>query len=278
MLSYQIPELTPEENRLPLAHFYYDYPLYYPDPRLQQILDTGPMDPQDAIPAQNWLDLLQITGYRDVVYGYCMMPDGSGFYIQYHVTDPRLKPGVRRWYGKWVNFHSKNMPEGCGNLRAKIWNPLDHWEHKYVNGKDASDGIWTLETLDMGASGGGRFGVPSIVHDIDLSECGLTPEKQKELTDNGCRASACWEEFEGPGHHLVLRFSRPCPLGGTENINCEWIGYFVRDGKVVRDPDTPVTEEYLRNVLWHNTIERVHLEQVLPELYETYHDLPLDAD
>ena len=279
MLSYQIPELTPEENRLPLAHFYYDYPLYYPDPRLQQILDTGPMDPQDAIPAQNWLDLLQITGYRDVVYGYCMMPDGCGFYIEYSITPAVMaaKP-MRRWYGKWVNHRSPGMPEGQGNLRYKVWNPLDHWDHKFVNGVDDREGIWSMETLDMGASGGGWKGVGAINHNIDVCDYGFDRERMAELEKRGCRVSAVYEEFEGPGHHLVLRFSRPYTAGRVENINCEWMGYWAKDGKIIRDPETPVTEEYVRNVLIHNTVERFHLTQVLPDLYEEYHEKDLEED
>lgn len=81
-----------------------------------------------------------------------------------------------------------------------------------------------------------------------------------------------------PGHHLVLRFSRPCPLGGRESINCEWMGWYPKGGRIVRDPDTPVDEGYLKNVITHNTIERAHLLQVLPDLYEAYKDLPIDED
>ena len=39
-----------------------------------------------------------------------------------------------------------------------------------------------------------------------------------------------------------------------------------------------VNKGYLKNVITHNTIERSHLLQVLPDLYEAYQDLPMDAD
>lgn len=274
----EVPELTPEEKALPCSRFYTDYPLYPPSPLQQQILDAGPMDVKDAIPIEHWLDWLTPVGYRDVVYGYTMMPDGSGFYIEYSVTPPTWKSAWRRWYGKWYNQHSKNMPEGCGNLRYKIWNPVDHWDHHFVNGTDDKDGVWSLETLDIGAGGDPSKGMPAVSHNIDLLEYGLSPEKKKELEDADCRVEACWEEFDGPGHHLVLRFSRPCPLGGRESINCEWMGYWAKDGKIIRDEETPVDETYLKNVLIHNSIERTHLLQVLPDLYEAYHELPMDAD
>ena len=56
------------------------------------------------------------------------------------------------------------------------------------------------------------------------------------------------------------------------------MGYWPKDGKIVRDESTPVDENYLKNVIMHNTIEREHLYQVLPDLYEEYHDKPLDED
>ena len=127
--------------------------------------------------------------------------------------------------------------------------------------------MWSLETLDLGEGGDPSRGTPSVSHSIDLTPYGLTPQKKAELEAADCRAEGCWEEFDGPGHHLALRFSRPCPLGGRENINCEWIGYRAKDGRIIRDEATPVDEAYLKNVLTHNTIERAHLTRVLPDLF-----------
>lgn len=275
---YAVPELSEAEQQLPLARFYTDYPLHLPAPLERAVLAHGPMDPADAITAPDWLDLLQPSGYRKIVYGYCMMPDGSGFYIQYSVTPPTWDPAWRRWYGPWMNYKKPGTAYPDGNLRYKIWMPADHWDHGYVNGVDAADGIRSVETLDLGATGDPRRGVPSIVHDLDLRDYGLTAQREAELTAAGCRFSAHYEEFEGPGHHLVLRFSRPCPLGGTENLNCEWIGWTAENGRIVRDEQTPVDEQYLKNVLEHNTAERAHLNLVLPDLYAEYHDRPVDAD
>ena len=276
--AFVVPELSEEEKALPSSRFYTDYPLFKPNPIQQQILDAGPMDVKYAIPVEKWLDWISPTGYPEVVYGYTMMPDGSGFYIEYSTTAPTWQGAWRRWYGKWYNRYSKGMPKGKGNLRYKIWNPIDHWDHKFVNGEDDQDGVWSMETLDLGKTGDASKGVAAVSHNINLLDYGMTKERMDELEAADCRVEACWEEFDGPGHHLVLRFSRPCPLGGRESINCEWMGYYPIDGKIVRDADTPVDEEYLKNVLTHNTIERAHLAQVLPDLYEAYHDLPMDAD
>lgn len=272
---YKVPELLPEEKELPVSKFYTDYPLYKPNPLQQQILDAGPMDPSDAISVDRWLDLIKVKETPKVVYGYTMMPDGSGFYIEYSVTPPTWSGKWRRWYGNFYNHYSKSMTPEMGNLRYKIWNPLEHWDHHFVNGDNDKDGVWSLE---MTEGTDPRSGIAAVSHNIDLKDYGLSPEFEKELEENDCRASACWEEFDGPGHHLVLRFSRPCPLGGRENINCEWLGYYAKDGKIIRDPETTVSEEILKKILIHNTCERAHLLQVLPDLYEEYKDKPLDAD
>ena len=278
MIEIKVPELSPEELALPSSRFYTDYPLKPPGPLQTMLLENGPIPAEKAIPIEHWLDWLSPTGYPDVVYGYTMMPDGSGFYIEYSVTPPTWNGKWRRWYGNWYNHYSKNMPEGRGNLRYKIWNPCDHWDHKFVNGENDRDGVWSIETLDLGASGDPSKGMPAVSHKINLREYGLSEEKEKELLAADCRVEAVYEEFDEPGHHLVLRFSRPCPLGGRESMNCEWMGYWPKDGKIVRDPETKVDETYLRNVRAHNTIERQHLLEVLPDLYEAYHELPPDAD
>ena len=275
MSYYPMPELTPEEKNMPLSKYFEKYPFCVPPPMQQMLLDSGPMDPIDAVPAQHWLDILQPIGYRKVEFGYCMMPDGSGYYAEYYVTPDTMNSEMRRWFGRWINVRSRSMVEGQGNLRYKLWNPLDHWDHKFVNCVDDADGVWSMESLDLGQ---GDKPAAAISHRIDLRECGLTAERQAELEAVGCRVSAAWEEFEGPGHHLVLRLSRPCPFGGTEHLNHEWIGYYIKNGKVVRDEETPVDEAYLKNVLTHNTVEHLHLPKFLPKLYAEYHDKPMDAD
>ena len=279
MFEYELPPLSEAEKKLPIARYYTDYPLMKPGVLYQQLLSQGPMDPEKAIPVSKWLDWIDADRTPEIVYGYCMMPDGSGFYIEYSITPAVMaaRP-MRRWYGKWVNHKSPGMRKEDGSLRYKLWNQVDHWDHRFVNGKDDKDGIWSMETLDLGASGGGYKGVGAISHNIDVRDYGFDAGRMEELEKRGCRVSACYEEFEGPGHHLVLRFSRPYTAGRVENINCEWMGYWAKDGQVIRDEQTPVNEEYVRNVLIHNTVERFHLTQILPDLYEEYHGKDLLED
>lgn len=273
--SYPPAKLTENEEKMPCARFIRDYPLHKPSPIYQQVLDQGPMDPEDAIRAEDWLSLLDIVekGYRKVMYGYCMMPDGSAFYIEYSVAPATWQGKWRRWFGQWYNCYSRSTDPKEGNIRYKIWNPIDHWDHQFINGKDDSDGIRSLETLDIGKTGDPSKGIPQISRRVNLREHGLTAEREEELAEKDVRIEGFWEEFPGhPGHHLVLRLSRPCPMGGRESVNCEWLGWYPENGQILRDESTPCSEEIVRDILIHNTIERQHLYEVLPDLYEAYKD------
>jgi len=278
MVFYQLPELSEEEKKLPLARFYEDYPLYKLPPLQQQIIDAGPMDPNDALPVQNWLELLTEPGvYRKVNFGYCMMPDGSGFYIEY-TRVPNMDPKMKRWYMNFINYRSKNMPKDQGNLRYKLWMPMDHWDRGPADGVDPKNGTYTIGSLDQGKTKRWEH-AKEFVHRIDLQASGADATEIKRLEDMGCRISAGWEDFENePGHHMWLHIDRPCPFGGTEMIGCEWLGYYIKDGIIIRDEETPVTETMLKEILIHNAVEHMHLPRILPDLYEAYHDQPIDAD
>ena len=278
-MIYKIPELTPEEAKLPVAKYYTDYPLHYPNPLYSQLLDQGAMDSKDAIPVENWLDLLTVDKYFKVEYGYCMMPEGYGYIANYSVLPGNITPEMRMWYVRWLNIQSKNLPKGVGNIRYKLWNQMDHIDHGLVNG-DMKQGIYTLERLDMGRLEE-EVAIRSIRHNFDVRDYGFPEEKYEELQKAGVAITSCWESFDCPGSHLVLSVTRRCPLGGTETCSREWIGYKAENGKIVRDYDTPefmLCEQYLRDVQIHNTVEQQHLATFLPALYEEYKDLPRDAD
>ena len=279
MKTYNIPELTEGEKALPVSKYYTDYPLHYPNPLYSQLLELGAMDPKDALPVENWLDLLTVDSYMKVEYGYCMMPEGYGYIANYSVLPGNITPEMRMWYVRWLNIHSKNLPEGCGNIRYKLWNQMDHQDHGLVNG-DFKQGIYTLETLDMGRTGKDTA-IRSIRHNFDVRDYGFPEEKYESLQKAGVAITSCWESFDCPGSHLVLSVTRKCPLGGVETCSREWIGYRAENGKVIRDMDTPefmLSEQYLRDVQIHNTVEQQHLATFLPDLYAEYKDLAPDAD
>lgn len=269
--------LFPEEEEMPLAKYFYNYPVKMPTPLEMQIIDAGPMKLEDAILPENFTDLLKPVGYDRVEMGYCMFPDGSGYVATYRVRPPHISGEMERWYRNWRNKKSKSMVPGHGNLRYKIWLPADHFDHYYVNWIDGSDGVFTTESLDLGE--GDRL-YNTIRHQFDLKDFGVTDEKLKELADAGCQCNGkgSWESFDEPGSHLCLAYSRPCPWGGVETRSREWIGWRPVNGKLVRDESTYCTEEYLRKVVIHTVVEWNHLYTFLPDLYAEYADQPEDAD
>ncbi len=269
-------KLFPEEEQMPLAKYFYNYPLHMPSPVEMQVIQK-PMAVEDAIRPENFMDLLKPYGYDKVELGYCMFEDGSGYVATYRVRPPHISSEMERWYRNWRNLKSKSMVPGHGNLRYKIWNYADHFDHYYVNWENGSDGIHTTESLDLGA--GDRM-YDTIRHQFDLKDFGLTDERLQELKDAGCQLTGkgSYETFDEPGTHLCLAYSRPCPTGGIETRSREWIGWRPVNGKLVRDYSTKVDEAYLKKVVIHTLIEWEHLYTFLPDLYAEYHDQPMDAD
>jgi hypothetical protein len=176
------------------------------------------------------------------------------------------------------------MPEGKGNLKYKIWCPPDHFDHGFINGKDGADGIYSVESIDLGQ---GEEKVYFLRHPFNLRDYGLTKEKQQVLKDAGCWIDCSWVSFHSPnpphkaypGTYLWLTLSRYCPLGGMEKLTRVWIGYGVKNGRVYFDESTPssmLCEEYMRTFQIHCTVEAQHLSKLLPELYVEYNDKPDD--
>lgn len=274
MKYIKFPELYPEEKRMPMAK-YYDIPLAAPGPLAQTVIDQGPCDPARAVMPEEMEKLIDVEKYADVSYGYCMLPNGAG-YVAFCVDyGPNVTPEMIGWYWRWVNIPPKGTVPGHGNLKYKILHQIDHVDHCFVNKKDYSGGVYTLETLDNGA---GESAVGSYHHGYKLVEYGVSEEKIKALETEGGMARGIYETFDIPGTHLCMNVTRRSARGTTERLSWEWIGYKPVDGKFVRDEATPVDEAYLRNVLIHNEIEHSRMAQILPQLYREYSGQPDDAD
>ena len=281
------PELSPEEKKLPLAR-YYGLPLTPPGPLQQQIIDYScPIDPKLAVRPENFLDHLLPAGYAEQEYGYCLLEDGTG-YLAVYSTYQNCTPEMLAWWFRWLNVRPKSMPEGKGNIKYKIWCPADHFDHVFLNENGYTDrrgGIATIEALDLG---GGEDRFYTVRHYVDVKECGLTDAKEKALNDAGSWIDCAYESFNTwpdmepmPGSHLQLTQSRMTEMGFMEKRTREWIGWKVENGKPVRDWDTPadmLTEEYLKKILTHCTVEAQQLSKFLPRLYAEYKDKPDDAD
>lgn len=268
--------LFPEEEKMPLAKYYYNYPVYMPDEETLKALEN-PMPVEYAIKPENWLDLLTPTGYSPCETGYCMFPDGSGYVATYRVRPASIPGEWERWYRNWRNLKSKSMVPGHGNLRYKIWLPADHFDHYYINWTNGDLGIFTTESLDLGQ---GERQYDTIRHNIKVKDYGFTDEKMQALKDAGINfnGSASFETFDEPGNHLCLSISRPLPDGSVETRSREWLGWRAENGKLVREERTHVSLEYMKKVVIHTLVEWNHLYTFLPDLYAEYKDQPMDAD
>ena len=276
----KLQPLSIAEQQMPLAKFYYNYPMKDLPQEVKNEIFSQPVDPESVIKPENFIDWLKKPGeYCERENAYCMFPDGSGYIATYMKFPKELDVKKLFWYLNWLNFHPKSQPEGTGNLRYKIWNPADHWDHYFINWTDKSEGIHTTESLDMGE---GERRYDTIRHSYSLRDYGLTQERIDEINDNplGYKLAdtADWESFDFEGAHLTLGQIRPCVDGGFERRSVEWIGWRPKDGKIVRVPKTPCDEAYLRKVAYHTLIEWYHIAEMIDDLYAEYHDRPNDAD
>lgn len=278
-MSYQTKQkLNPVEALMPLTKYYNNYPMHDLPQDVKDTIFGHPMDWHDAIPAERFLDWLLPKGeYNGHENGYCMFPDGSGYIATYMPIPEDVDVKKLFWYLNWLNIHPKSQPAGTGNLRYKIWNPADHWDHYFINWTDKSEGVHTTESLDLGE---GDRQYDTIRHSFNLRDYGLTQERIDALKASGLNVneSSDWESFDEAGCHLTTGQIRPRADGGWERRSVEWIGWRPKDGKIVRDARTKCDEAYLRKVAYHTLLEWYHLMTFINDLYEEYHDLPADAD
>ena len=271
-------KLNNVEELMPLAKYYNDYPMHDLSKEVKDVIFGQPMNWEDAVPAERFLDWLLPKGeYNDHENGYCMFPDGSGYIATYMQIPDDVDVKKIFWYLNWMNIHPKSQPAGTGNLRYKICTPADHWDHYFINWEDKSEGIHTTESLDLGE---GDRQNDTIRHPFNLREYGLTQERIDALKASGLNVNEVsdWESFDEAGSHLTLGQIRPRPDGGWERRSVEWIGWRPKNGQIVRDARTKCDEAYLRKVAYHTLIEWYHLMTFINDLYEEYHDLPMDAD
>ena len=274
LLNAQKPELSPEERKMSIAK-YYDLPFHALDPVRMQILDAGPIDPEAITPPERITDLLRLEGYTPGSdYGYCMLENGAGFVATYHVFH-NCTMEMLKWWFPWMNTKPANMPEGRGDIKYKVWCPYGHFDHGVAVDPDGNVGPRAAEALDLTLEGDPVDNI--YMHDVDPLTLGLSPAQKVILDKAGVMYGTSYETFDYPGMHLCMSMMRPCPTGGIEAFGREWMGYGVKDGKIVREPRTPVDEAFLKKVVIHCSCEMQHLDQILPALYAEYHNTPADA-
>jgi len=142
------PILSEEERALSISK-YYDLPFADLDPVRAQILEAGPIDPAAITPYDHLTDLIRLEGYvPGSDYGYCMLEDGSGFVATYNVFHNATMEMLKWWF-PWMNTKASNQPEGCGNIKYKVWCPYGHFDHGLAVDPEGNTVPRAAEALDL---------------------------------------------------------------------------------------------------------------------------------
>lgn len=264
------PPLTERERAFPSAEYYEREP-GRPGVLEQQILNFNcPVPPEKVIPAENWAKgvIDRIEKGFDVSFGYCMLDDRRGFVVNYLLWN-NITPEMSRWWYGWINVRPQGVPADAGNLHYKLWYPGEHLDHGYINGKDRSGGYYAL---DYDADGNI---VETKRYRVDLTNFGVSQERLDYLKEHNYAIDSAWETGEG-GMRLSLNVTHQLATGEVEKYAFNWIGYGVKDGRVVADPEACCTPQMLHNMLYHMNSEGRYLEKLLPELHERFASLPSD--
>lgn len=273
------PELYPEEKLLSYAKYYY----IDPDPvhPLAAQLLKKPLDEEDVLWPED-VEQMFMPGYHKAMLGYRIFDGGS--YSALYAQLPGVSIDMLDWWFVWMGVPPKSVPRAHGNLRYKIWCPMDHFDHypegewseKRLTDEDMPlrlrrQGIYegAMESLDLGKSGNYR---KMHMHILPNSALAL-PEERRAYID-ACGTMSVF----GTDHSVTVQFYRKTGYG-CEAIIRTWRGYVLNEqGKIVRAEGfaTP-TREHILEDLTHNLHEIPHLAKFLPQLYAEESNKPVDV-
>lgn len=270
-MSEELRPLTPEEEKLPYAKYYYR-PMATPNPRLMEILSKGPMDPAKALPLERLNDLLD-PGYHEVETGYCVMDNGLG-YVAVNNVFPGCTVEMLQW---WFAWHAA----GTG-LRYKIWCPTCHGGITVCDSdrRKLLDPSLPLEEKYTGVDhfvmediGGGLDDI--IITFLKPEQMGFDPEKLKTspvkamfggygLTENRAHPT-------GKVPAVMIHTCREIE-GGVEFRTRFWMGARINKGvpMCVLPQGLRVPVEAPMGLAFHNVVEFSNLASILPELYAQF--------
>jgi len=272
------PELFPEEKVLSYSKYYY----MNPDPvhpLFAQIM-RKPLDEADVLWPENVAEMFR-PGYQDAMQGYYIFDGGSysSHYIQLHnVTIDMLD-----WWFVWFCVPPKSVPREHGNLRYKIWCPMDHHDH-YPEDEWSTERL-TNEDIPLRLRRQGIYDVS--IESIDLGKSGIRKELHQHLLYNSelDLPQECWDYANACGtvsvfktdHSVGLQFYRKTSYG-CEAIMRTWRGYTLEAGKMVRVNNfaTPTCEHVVQD-MYHSYTEISHLAKILPGLYAEEGNKPVDV-
>jgi hypothetical protein len=257
--------LSAEESKLEMARYYDIEP-----PGIgvleAQLLETAcPIDPKYAVPGESFTDFAaNITTYSKCEYGYCMLDEKRGYMANYLLWT-KVKPEMTRWWYGWINRNPKDVSRDQGSLHYKLWYPGEHFDHGYINGKDRSGGVYGIDYDSAGNL------IRTDRFQLDICDFGISPEYANQLREKSYMVDCAWETGEG-GMHLSLNISKSLGNGIVEKRTRTWIGYGIKDGRIIKDENACCTEKMLYNMLYHQSVEGRYMESLVPELYAKYYE------
>lgn len=276
-------QLSTEEKLLGYSKYYY-MDMAPVSPIKTQFIKAGPIAPELTLPAEEIRDRMFEPGYLPAEFGYCLYDDGRTFMANYERLHG-VTPEMLEWWFVWHWIRPASVPKEQGNLRYKIWCPLDHWdtgrdEETERVFKDESLPIserrargktcFIVESLDLGQGDELHHGSSE---DLRYEDFGLSPEKIASLERQRCKLF-CGTSSNGT--KINMHFVRPM-ADGVEVRTRSWTGWGVRNGAVVKTEIPPMSEEKLIKNLVHNITEWQHLQRFLPSLYAEESWKPVDC-
>lgn len=261
------PELTAEEKNSPYAK-YYEMPITpIPEEKLK-ILQSGPMDPKDALKVEDRNKLFD-PGYFDQEVGYCVMENGTGY-----LANLTKLPGVTaQMFEWWFAWH------GLEDMRYRIWDPEDHFYARQQMPEKVLDPNVPMREKTWGTVHVVREDIGAGPDDLILNfqypkDMGYDQDK---IGTEACGALMCANGHgpkPGEGVAAIMTHMVRDIEGGVELRSRFWIGYGLMDGKIVKFlPDgVRIPEEVPKGLFAHNLKEFGHLATILPQLYKEFKD------
>lgn len=238
------------------------------NPTAQELL-RQPFDPKDVLRPENFSELLK-PGYLPREHGFCLMPDGSGYYSTY-IWMPKVTVEMIDWWFVWHFYAPDSVPSEQGNLRYKIWCPQEHVDTGFDD--EASRLLAIDPNVPMRRR---RYGAKNFITEsidggendnilhmhaqcYDPVEFGFDPTLV-DVPENGTLVCATNNRSVSVYHY------RPY-FDGVEMRVRGWKGIDLVNGKFVRDETYQSSNEELYGNCQHLLCEYPNLARFLPSLY-----------
>ena len=247
-----LPKLSPEDEKKPLAPLYYAGRQELTEPELIAAIQPGnPIDPKDAVTPEKLAEKLLDPEWTKTgpKMGYCILPGGVG-YACINMDMPGMTMDVR-------DFHMKWLAQDPG-FHYKVWYPGSHWIH-YAE----------MAVEDMGWGMSDLFQGPR----PPMSDYGL-PENYREVNPQlarvygrNARSRLLTEDINGKsGYSCVCHVALD---GGLRQFTFCFLGAHCVDGKMVNRlaPGEVILEDQARLQCAHFIYENKQLCFLMAKLY-----------